>query len=331
MHKVSAFTQLSKEERVTIEVLLGKGFSYSAIAADLGRSVSTISREVARNKSRFYQADRAQQKTLRRHREKQKHRVFDQGMKQFIQEKLLKERLSPELIWVEGKKWRSDFISHEWIYQWIWQMKFSNREAERRYTDLYKYLRHASRKQKRGNKRRMRGNILERRWIEERPKGAEQRSSKGHLECDIMLGKDRKPGLLVVLDRKSRKTWIRHLKSKDSHYVVNKVKAIVQSCKARTITFDNDQSFALHYQLPVPTFFTHPYSSQEKGSVENRIGLIRMFFPKQTDFSTVSTQQIRAVETLINNRPLRMFAYQTPDQLYHHINPNPFELLRRRH
>lgn len=316
MHKVSAFTQLSKEERIRIEVLLHQGLSFSSIARELGRSVSTISREVKRNKGRSYQAHRAQQKTQRRHREKQKHRIFDCGMKRFIQEKLLKERLSPELICWEGKKWRADFISGEWIYQWIWQMKFSQKAGDKVYSHLYEQLRHASRKRKRGNKRRMRGNILQRQWIDERPKQAEQRTQKGHLECDIMLGRDRKPGLLVVLDRMSRKTWIQPIKSKDSSYVIAKVKAICKANPVKTITFDNDQSFALHYKLNLPTFFTHPYSSQEKGSVENRIGLIRMFFPKQTDFTKVSPAEVKAVETLINNRPLRMFNYKTPNELY---------------
>jgi IS30 family transposase len=316
MHKVSAFTQLSKEERIKIEVLLHQGLTYSGIARELKRSVSTISREVGRNKGRLYQADRAQQKALRRHREKQKHRVFDQGMKQFIQEKLLSERLSPELISVAGKKLRGDFISGEWIYQWIWEMKFSQSSSDRCYSHLYEQLRHASRKRKRGNKRRMRGNILERHWIEERPEVVEQRKRKGDMEADIMLGKDRKPGLLVLLDRKSRKTWIRHLKNKDSNYVMGKVAAICKTAQVKTITFDNDQSFAQHYKLQLPTFFTHPYSSQEKGSVENRIGVIRMFFPKQTDFTKVSPAQVRQVQNLINNRPLRMFNYKTPNELY---------------
>src|SRR5689334_22805464 len=88
MHKVSLFTQLSKEERIKIEVLLHQGLSYSAIARELNRSVSTISREVSRNKGRSYRAEVAQGKTMRRHRQKAKHRVFDEGMKRFIQEKL---------------------------------------------------------------------------------------------------------------------------------------------------------------------------------------------------------------------------------------------------
>ena len=317
MHKVNQFGQLRVEERLKIEVLLQKGYSLSGIGRELNRSVSTISREVKRNATcKGYQAAVAQKRCQRRHRLKAKHCVFDQGMKAFICERLRQQRYSPELISVEGRRLRKDFISGEWIYQWIWQMKFSQKKGDRCYAQLYQYLRHACRKRKRGNKRKMRGNILDRRWSEQRPKEAEARSHSGHLECDIMLGKDRRPGLLVVLDRKSRKTWIRQLKSKDSTDVIAKVKRIAQSCRARSITFDNDQSFATHYNLGIPTFFTHPYSSQEKGSVENRIGLIRMFFPKQTDFSLVNAQQVKAVENLINNRPLRMFAYKTPDQLH---------------
>lgn len=316
MHKVSLFTQLCNEERIKIEVLLRQGLPYRAIARELHRSVSTISREVKRNKAGTYSAQRAQQKTLRRHRQKRKHTVFDEAMKRFIAEKLQSERLSPELISVVGKQHRSDFICAEWIYQWIWGVKCSQKRTDRCYSHLYEYLRHAHRKRKRGNRRRMRGNIIGRQWIDERSLAAELRKQQGHLECDLMLGKDRKPGLLVVLDRKTRKTWIRRLKSKDSGYVIDKVKRIAHSSGARTITFDNDQSFALHYKLTLPTFFTHPYSSQEKGSVENRIGLIRMFFGKKTDFTLVSAAQVKKVETLINNRPLRMFGYKTPNETH---------------
>lgn len=318
MDKVRSFNQLGQDERTQIEVLLQQGLSFSAIALVLNRSVSTICREVKRNRvgKAKYLGQVAERRCRLRHRQKKKHELFSASMKAFVFAQLKTKRLSPELIAVEGKKHFCGFVSAEWIYQWIWQMKFSKSRKDQCYQQLYRYLRHAARKRKRGNKRKMRGNIIDRRWIELRPKRAAQRSQKGHLECDIMLGKNRKPGLLVVLDRKTRKTWIRHLKNKDSAYVMGKIKRIVQSCGAKTITFDNDQSFALHYKLKVPTFFTHPYSSQEKGSVENRIGLIRMFFPKQTDFSLVSQAAVKKVEDLINNRPLRMFGYQTPNQLH---------------
>lgn len=320
MLKGKKFVQLTSEERSKIEVLLHQGFSYSRIAGLLARSVSTISREVARNSHNGYSCSAAQVLAYRRHKEKRKHTVFDLPMKGFITEKLSAMRLSPELISVEGKKLRAGFISHEWIYRWIWQVKFSQKGQDKPYQHLYQYLRHACRKRKRGNKRSKRGNILDRVWIGERPQAANLRQRTGDLECDIMLGKDRKPGLLVALDRRSRRTWIRKLKTKNAKYVTGLLKSICSHCReVRTLTFDNDQSFAEHYRLHplgIKTFFTHPYSSQEKGSVENRIGLIRMFFPKQTDFTKVSAAEVKRVESLINNRPLRMFGYETPIQIY---------------
>ena len=320
MNKGKTFLQLSEGERYQIEVLLNARSSLSAIAKALNRSVSTISREVRRNSLVKYKAKIAQRQAERRHRFKPKRRVFDQAMQNFICKNLQKERLSPELISVKGRQTRCDFISHEWIYQWIWRMKFSQAKADRRYNHLYEYLRHAYRRRKRSRQRHNRGNILERIWIDQRPPRVDQRMRSGDLEADIMLGKDRKPGLLVALDRKTRMTWIRRLKNKDSGYVIGKLKQICRQIgNVRTITLDNDQSFAEHYKLNtmgIKTFFTHPYSSQEKGSVENRIGLIRIFFPKQSVFSEVSDQRVKSVQNMINNRPLRMFDYKSPKEIY---------------
>jgi IS30 family transposase len=320
MHKGKTFLQLSEGERYQIEVLLNAGSSLSAIAKALNRSVSTVSREVRRNSLVKYKANMAQRQAERRHRFKPKRRVFDQAMQNFICKNLQKERLSPELISVKGRQIRCDFISYEWIYQWIWRMKFSQAKADRRYNHLYEYLRHAYRRRKRSRQRHNRGNILERTWIDQRPPRVDQRMRSGDLEADIMLGKDRKPGLLVALDRKTRMTWIRRLKNKDSRYVIGKLKQICRQIgNVRTITLDNDQSFAEHYKLNamgIKTFFTHPYSSQEKGSVENRIGLIRIFFPKQSVFSEVSDQRVKSVQNMINNRPLRMFDYKSPKEIY---------------
>jgi len=326
MHKVRAFTQLSIEERVSIDILLKQHFSFTAIAKALNRSVSTISREFSRNASpikKNYQAHLAQQLTVQRHKGKPKHMVFTEAMKLFIVQQLHFSRLSPELISVKGRQLDAHFISQEWIYQWIWKMKFSHALADRPYVYLYEYLRNAARKRKRGNKHNNRGNIIDRRFIDERSSQVNKRTAIGNLECDIMLGKDRKPGLLVVLERKTRKTWIRHLKSRDAGYVMSKVKDICKKCRqVKTVTFDNDQSFAQHYKLHplgIKTFFTHPYSAQEKGSVENRIGLIRMFFPKKTEFAKVSPKKVKQIQTLINNRPIRMFNYKSANEVYQKI------------
>jgi len=320
MTKGRKFSQLSKDERAQIEVLLNQGFSLTAIGLALKRSVSTISREIRRNGPRLYRASRASYFTGLRHRQKRKHSVFDHSMKRFIVQQLQNKKWSPELICVAGRCWRNDFVSTEWIYQWIWKMKFSQSRNDRQFSHLYEYLRHASRKRKRSRKRHNRGNILHRNWIDQRPVVAEKRSRFGHLEGDIVLGKDRQPGLLVVLDRKSRKTWLRKLPIKDTSYVMEQMCDICQEVgKVKTITLDNDQSFAEHYRLNemgIKTFFTHPYSSQEKGSVENRIGLVRMFFPKKTDFKKVNQDQVTKVQNLINQRPLRMFNYLTPNDVH---------------
>ena len=88
----------------------------------------------------------------------------------------------------------------------------------------------------------------------------------------------------------------------------------------KTMTFDNDQAFSLHQEiadeLNVKTFFTRPYTSQDKGSIENRNGVIRRFYPKKTDFNDVTNNDIKKVEKMINNRPVRKFNYKTPNEVY---------------
>jgi IS30 family transposase len=88
----------------------------------------------------------------------------------------------------------------------------------------------------------------------------------------------------------------------------------------KTITFDNDQTFRYHEEiakiLNVETYFTRPYTSQDKGTVENRNGVIRMFFPKRTDFTLISKFEVKRVEKEINNRPVRKFGYLSPNEIF---------------
>lgn len=320
MIKGKTFCQLHKDERLKIEVLLQQGLSISLIARQLGRPASTISREIKRNGPLKYDASKAQDVTSRRHRHKPKRTVFDQSMIDFIDSSMRNKRWSPEIISIEGRKQRPDFISHEWIYRWVWSMKFSQWKTDKKYNLLYKYLKHGSGRKRRGKQRCNRGNILKRQWIENRCPSINKRQRIGDMEADIVLGKDRKPGLLVMLDRKTRKAWLRRLKSRETEYVMKKVRNICQSIgNVKSVTLDNDPSFARHYKLHdlgIDTYFTHPFSSQEKGSVENRIGIIRMFYPKKTDFRTVSVESIKRTEKLINERPMRMFNYKSPNEIH---------------
>jgi len=87
-----------------------------------------------------------------------------------------------------------------------------------------------------------------------------------------------------------------------------------------TITFDNDQAFGLHHEiakeLDVKTFFTRPYTSQDKGSIENRNVVIKRFYPKKTDFNEVTLKDVKRVQKSINNRPIRKFNYKSANEVY---------------
>lgn len=134
-----------------------------------------------------------------------------------------------------------------------------------------------------------------------------------------MMGKDHKSALLVLTDRTTLITMIDKLTGKTANEVTSAIKKRLSrfsSSYIKSITFDNGKEFAGHKEIAkefnVKTYFTTPYTSQEKGTVENRIGVIRRFFPKKTDLSKISNQRIKQVELSINNRPIRKFNYLSP-------------------
>lgn len=141
--------------------------------------------------------------------------------------------------------------------------------------DLHQYLRHNKRYLKRSKPKQNRGKIPNRTPTEQRPKIVEQRNRLGDLEVGLMMGTKYRPGLIVLTDRQ-----IHNIAAK----IIRKMKS--KSKTIKTMTFDNDPTFAKHEkiakQLGVETYFTRTYTSQDKGTVENRIGVIRRFFPKGT-------------------------------------------------
>ena len=180
-------------------------------------------------------------------------------------------------------------------------------------------MRHTGRRQKRNNIKDRRGAIKGRIGIDKRPEVVEIRSRIGDIEVDLMMGSKHKSALLVMTDRTTLVTMIEKLKSKNAEEVYQKMSKKLpnfNSCWIKTITFDNGKEFAYHHKiaevLKVKTYFTRPYTSQDKGTVENRIGVIRRFFPKKTDLRKVTTKRIKEVERLLNYRPIRKFNYNNP-------------------
>lgn len=321
------YTQLSLEQRYQIEALLKAGTKQKVVAALIGVHASTISRELRRNRSGRgqgfdpYRAEFAQQKTKKRHVNKVKSVVFTTEMKERIRHYLEQDRWSPELISQHLRKNGETMVSHEWIYQWIWECKRDKNRQTYPYKNLWRYLRHAKRHKKRGNLKERRGIILDRVGIEERPAIVARRKRLGDIEVDFMVGKERKSLLLVMVDRATLHTRLKKLIRKDSDEAADIAIQLMQEnpYPIKTLTFDNDLGFKKHYRigeaLGADTYFTRPYTSQDKGTVENRIGTLRRFFPKKTDLRFITDQEIQLVEDKLNNRPVRKFNYLTTNQV----------------
>lgn len=319
------YKQLTDSQRYQIQILLQVGLNQTEIAEELSVHKSTISRELKRNTptrgstANSYIALHAQQKTSTRHSSKRKHIKLDNQLKERIAHLLIYNKWSPELISKRLSKEKELCVSHETIYKWIWTAKYSNHRNHKTYKGLYKHLRHTGRRQKRSNQKDNRGAIIKRVSIEKRPKVVEKRMRIGDIEVDLMMGSNHKSALLVMTDRTTLITMLEKLESKQAEEVYQKMKKRLSNFNSswiKTLTFDNGKEFAFHYktakEFNVKTYFTRPYTSQDKGTVENRIGVIRRFFPKKTDLRNVSSKRIKEVELLLNYRPIRKFNYHNP-------------------
>ncbi len=319
------FNQLGLEQRYKIEALLKAGHNQTQIASILGIHKSSICRELKRAVPKrgvgagSYSASNAERKCRKRHKEKNKQIRLTEKLKKEASELLTRYKWSPELISARWKKEGKSFVSHETLYKWIWETKKSNHRQHAKYKKLYKELKHGKRRRKRGNYKDSRGTIKNRIPIDQRPPVVEERKRIGDIEVDLMMGKNHKSALLVMTDRTSLTTAMEKLSGKCKTEVKDKICQRLErfdSCWVKTLTFDNGKEFAKHMQIAeqfnVKTYFTRPYTSQDKGTVENRIGVIRRFFPKKTDLRNISKEEIKEVEIMINKRPIRKFDYLSP-------------------
>ena len=312
------YTQLAINERYIIEQCIQGGMSQKEIANLLGRDKSVISREISRNISLdgIYRAEEAQEQYLNR-RQRKKHSKFTLEVVSLIEERLA-QHSSPEEISLYLKHEFAIEVSYESIYQYI-------DDDKKKGGYLYKLLPHRGDKYKKRNlksRNRVWKSAKVRKSIEERPKEANDRLITGHWEGDTIVGKNHTPGLLTLTDRKSRYTIIRKIKSTTSE----EVKKVFISCFSqasdliKTVTFDNGSEFALHNEiedaLDIKVYFAHPYSPWERGMNENINGYIRRFFPKGTDFSKYTDDDIQRVQDIINRRYRKVLNEKTPLEVF---------------
>lgn len=317
------YRRFSQEEREELSRGLSQGESLCEIAGHLGRSVSTLSREIRRNvgNPEKYRAVLAQ--CAARRRRFVRKRKLDQypRLREYVFAKLAL-RWSPEQI---AQVLQRDFsrdeemqISHEAIYTYLYVLP----RGELKKT-LVGYLRQERKtRRKRTGLKELRGQIPEMISIEERPAEVADRSVPGHWEGDLLMGRRHQSALGTLVERKTRWVYLVRLKDKGAEGVRKSFsKAILRLPKSlrKTMTYDQGKEMAEHKlftrETKVKVYFAHPGSPWERGTCENTNGLIRQYFPKGTNFNKVPLREIRWVEKLLNERPRKALGFMTPKEV----------------
>ena len=312
------YKHLTIEEREEIQLRLLKKESFRSIAAKLGRSHTSLSRELRKNltpvRERYTPrlADlRAQEQRKSRGRIE---RLKTPELRAYVVT-MLKEGWSPEQI----ANTAPEPISHEAIYQYVYA------QVHRRGYGLVKPGREdlrpfLARRHKRRAKMGMRkGHRVLRpsgRSIEIRPLACNERARIGDWEGDSIESKNHGPGLNSLVDRRSGLLLLSKLKAKDALATRTVVAKRLDGLPAHTLTLDNGPENLKWPEMEQITtavvYYAHPYCSGERGTNENTNGLVRRYFPKGTDFSLVSEEEIAEVEYALNTRPRKRLGYKTP-------------------
>ena len=305
-------------QRYKISWMQEKKMSKTQISKELGVDRSTIYRELDRNRNRnskAYDPELAHQKYKKRMREKPKHIRFTDGMKQLARDKLALQ-WSPEQIVGWCRRLGIPMVSHETLYKWIYN-------ARGRDSHLRDSLRHRGRKrQKRANNNNYRGLIPNRVDISERPSVVEERSRLGDIEVDTVVGRGRSGNLVTMLERTTGFLWAELVPTLETAVVCHAVIQRLLPFKGiiKTFTFDNGREFSRHHVvasvLEADCFFTRPYHSWEKGSVENANGLLRQYFKKGSSFSGLTQDDVQRACDLINHRPRKRFGFRSPYEMF---------------
>lgn len=317
------YKHFSIEEREKIQEFLWHKKSIRCIAEYLNRSPSSVSREVQRNypkeRERYTPRlanERALYKRTQRGREE---RLKTDEIRTYVVS-CLKLGYSPEQIAGTIKQEKIGSISHEAIYQYIYHQIYRDGHGylKPNKEDLRPYLR---RKKKRrthhGLRKTTKLQRISGKSIDIRPHIVETRRRLGDWEGDTVESCNHKPGINTLVDRKSGYVLITKVKDKTSNATIEAMKRLV-SFPCHTITLDNGSENTnwkdIEQEIEASVYYAHPYHSWERGTNENTNGLIREYFPKGTDFTQVSDEDIAKVEYILNTRPRKRHNWSTPLQ-----------------
>jgi IS30 family transposase len=313
------YHQITHGERYRISALRQEGLCPAAIARRLGRHRSTISREYARNGSRWdnrYRPSRAQEQANGRRSRSRRNQRFDEMDWLFV-DSLLREQWSPEQAAGYLRKRGTVSISHETIYCHVWKDRENG-------GDLCKHLRCAPKKRrKRYARYDSRGRLAGKRHISERPSWIERRSQVGHWEIDTVMGSGDGHCVLTLLERATGYVLIGKLTSRTMEETARRTIQLIRKHpeKFKTITADNGTEFHAYKKIEKATgvkiYFATPYHSWERGSNENANGLIRQYLPKRKSMAHVTQHDCNQIAEKLNTRPRKRYDFDTPEDRFH--------------
>jgi IS30 family transposase len=313
--------RLSLSEREEIHVGLAGGESFSGIARRLSRSVSTVSREVNANGGRDrYRPSKAHRRAFGMARRPKTPKLAGHPPLRAVVEEWLEEWWSPEQI---AHRLRCEFpndpmmwVSHETIYQAIY---VQGRGSLRR--ELARCLRSGRAARRPRNRLSRRGQIPDMVLISDRPAEVEDRAVPGHWEGDLLIGQNNKSAIATLVERSTRYVMLAKI---DDHTATTVREAIASQITAlpahlrRSVTWDRDREMSEHVQFTVDTdvavYFCDPHSPWQRGSNENTNGLLRQYFPKGTDLSIHSQDDLDRAAASLNNRPRETLGWLKPSE-----------------
>lgn len=315
--------QLSLEEREVLAQMHVAEHPQRAIAARLGRSRSTISRELRRNGQADgrYWAVAAQRQAAARRRLRPLVRKLERPEVNRAVRSRLTQCWSPDQIAGKLKQEHAADarrrVAAQTIYTWIAQ------EVDRDHWQSF--LRRGGKVKKLRETGRIPRQVL----IDGRPEEANGRQRLGDFEGDTVVSSGQRGGIVTLVDRKSRFLLAAKLKDRTARRTRHKMQQLLAPLPAehrKTATFDNGKEFSEHEALArvlnIDVFFAHPYASWERGTNEHTNGLLRQFYPKGTDFAEVSHADLARTVKSLNERPRKCLHYQTPSEVFFG-NPSP--------
>lgn len=317
---------LTQTEREEISRALAVGQSIRQIALRLERAPSTVSREINRNGGRrSYRANQAEQAAWERASRPKPCRLAQlPKLAQLVAEKL-QIQWSPEQIagWLKRTYPDATYqVSHETIYRSLF---IQARGALKK--ELLEHLRRSRamrRSRHHTQKTENHGRISDTLSISERPAVAEDRAVPGHWEGDLLCG-SKNSQIATLVERRSRYVMLVKVKGKDTETVVN---ALIENAQRlpqelyRSLTWDRGKEMAGHKRFTLATdiqvYFCDPQNPWQRGTNENTNGLLRQYFPKGTDLSLYSQDELDQVARQLNERPRKTLGYSTPVECFNH-------------